>query len=115
MRDAIIEDLRKNQPSIFNKVKGRLNPFWILLDNQSSVHVFCNTIFLRNIRTVEKELHLYTPNTGMSVINKVGDLPGFGTLWLHCDEIANMLSFDGVKAKSVTRLITAALLQTSFK
>ena len=32
MKDTVIKDLRKNQPNIFNKVKGRLNPFWILLD-----------------------------------------------------------------------------------
>lgn len=99
MQDTIIEDLRKNQPSIFNNVKGRLNPFWILIDNQLTVYVFCNTpILLQNIRTVEKELHLYT-NAGMSVINVVGDLLGFGTVWLHRDGIANVLSSRGVKAK----------------
>lgn len=40
MKDKIIEDLQANQPSIFNKVKGGLNPFWILHDNQSIVQVF---------------------------------------------------------------------------
>ena len=54
-KDTIIKDFPKDQPSmIFNKVKGRLNPLWILLDNQLTVHVFCNDISLHNIRTVEK-------------------------------------------------------------
>ena len=92
MKDTIlIQDLWKNQPSIFNKVKGRLNPFWILLDNHLTVHLFCNTIFLQSIRMVEKELHQYI-NIGMSVINEVGELPGFGTSGLHRDGIANTLA-----------------------
>ena len=66
--------------------------------NQSTVHLFCKTLFLQNIRTVEKELHLYTI-AGMSVINEVGDLLGFGIVWLHQDGIDNVLSFRSVKAK----------------
>ena len=98
MKDTIIKDLWKNQSSIFNKVKGRLNPFWILLCYQTTVHVFFNTIFLQNITTVEKELHLYI-NKGMSVSNEVGDLLGFVIVWLYQDGIANVLPFKGVKAK----------------
>jgi len=33
----------------------------------------------------------------MSVIDEVGELPGFGTVWVHRKGIANVLSFKGVK------------------
>ena len=55
------------------------NMYWILLDNQLTVHVFFNVHFLANVRKVNKELHLYT-NSGMSVIDEVGEVPGFGTI-----------------------------------
>ena len=60
--------------------------------------MFYNAIFLRNIRKVDKELHLYT-NAGMSTINELGFLPGFGIVWLHRDGIANILSLHSVKSK----------------
>ena len=75
-----------------------MNPFWILLDNQSTVILFYNAFFLQNIRKVDKELHLYT-NAGISTINEVGGLPGFWTVWLHRDVIGNILSLHAVKSK----------------
>ena len=71
---------KTNMPSI--NVKDVLNIYWILLDNQSTVHVFFNVHFLVNARKVNKELRLYT-NSRMSVIDEVGKLPGFGTVWVH--------------------------------
>ena len=70
----------------------------IVLDNQSIVNMLYNTIFLWNIQKVDKALHLYT-NAGMSTIDEVGDLPGFGTVWLHRYGIAHMLSLYSVKFK----------------
>ena len=69
-KEIIIEDLSKATNSALNAIDGRLNPFWILLDNQSTVHVFYNTIFLRNIRKVNKELHLYTTMLGCQSLMK---------------------------------------------
>ena len=97
MKEVIIENLQSNKLAALNKIEGRLNPFWILLDNQSTVHVFFNTIFLRNVRKINKELHLYT-NAGKSIIDEMGDLPGFGPVWVHRNGIANILSFHAVKA-----------------
>ena len=62
------------------------------MDNQSTVHIFWNTNFLTNIRKTSRKLQLHT-NTGTSVINEIGDLPGVGTVWVHREGIANILSF----------------------
>lgn len=38
-------------------------------------------------------------NSGVSTIDKVGDIPGFGTVWLHREGIANIISLHLVKSK----------------
>eukprot|EP00536_Pseudo-nitzschia_multiseries_P007176 jgi/Psemu1/17289/gm1.17289_g len=43
-----------------NYVKGCLNLFWILLDNQSTIHYFFNTMFLVNDKKTNKRLELHT-------------------------------------------------------
>eukprot|EP00536_Pseudo-nitzschia_multiseries_P005984 jgi/Psemu1/14155/gm1.14155_g len=95
-KSVIVEDLRAKHHHTFNQTKkGKLNKYWILLDNQSIVHVFCTKDFLTNIREADDELHLYT-NARMTVITLIGDLPGFRLVWYHKDGIANVLSFNGV-------------------
>ena len=68
----------------------------MLLDNQSTVHIFWNTLFLVNVRRMTKCLELLT-NTGSTIINEIGELPGVGTIWVHWKCIANILSFHGVQ------------------
>ena len=91
-----IEDLSGKNKHVFNLImKGKVNPLWILLDSCSTVHIFCDRRFLRNIHNVNQELHLYT-NSGKSVIGQMGELPGFGLVWYHAEGIANVLSFHRV-------------------
>eukprot|EP00536_Pseudo-nitzschia_multiseries_P012009 jgi/Psemu1/30666/gm1.30666_g len=73
-------------------VRGRLDDFWILLDNQSTVHIFCNEMFFLIVCKTPKKLELHT-NAGSIIIDKIGELPGVGTIWLHREGIANILSF----------------------
>ena len=98
IQDDLVEDMRGNDKYCLNMkhVKGRLNPFWVLLDNQSTVNIFWNDMFLVNIRKSSKPLLLYT-NAGNTIINKIGELPGVGTVWLHQEGIANILSFHQVQ------------------
>ena len=98
IQDDLVEDMRGNDKYCLNMkhVKGRLNPFWVLLDNQSTVNIFWNDMFLVNIRKSSKPLLLYT-NAGNTIINEIGELPGVGTVWLHREGIANILSFHQVQ------------------
>eukprot|EP00536_Pseudo-nitzschia_multiseries_P006618 jgi/Psemu1/15739/gm1.15739_g len=82
--EVLVENVRRNKKHAFNQSRGRINPYWVLLDNQS---------------TATDELYLYT-NAGMTIITHVGDLPGSGTVWFHPEGIANVLSFDGVAKTS---------------
>ena len=84
--DSITIDV-SNTDHIFNNNNnnnGRLPASWILLDNQSTVNVFCT-----------KRLNLHT-NTSSAIIDEIGELPGFGTVWVHRTGIANILSLTKV-------------------
>ena len=52
-------------------------------------------MFLVNIHITTRRLNLHK-NAGEAIINEIGDLPGFGTVWVHCNGITNILSLDAV-------------------
>jgi hypothetical protein len=53
---------------------------------------------LKNIHDTKKALSLHC-NAGVTTVNKIGYLPGYGTVWFYEDCIANILSLNNVKKK----------------
>ena len=69
----------------------------LLLDNQSLVHVFCNSQFVSNVRSAERQLKL-SCNGGNLPISEVADFDGFNKeVWYSEDAITNILSLSLVK------------------
>jgi len=71
---------------------------WILLDNQLTVDVFQNKDLLTNIRDSGRVLRIHC-NAGVATTTIVGDLPGYGEVWLYEKGIANILSLLRVKER----------------
>ena len=79
------------------KATGRAVPsWWILLDNQSTVDVFCEGRLLKNIRKSPTSCRI-SCNAGVVIVNLIGDLPGYpAPVWYHPGGIANILSLHRV-------------------
>jgi len=69
----------------------KLPKTWILLDNQSTVDVFCNEEMLTDISIGTGTMDMHC-NAGVTSTILIGELPGYGTVWLHQGVIANILS-----------------------
>jgi len=71
---AFVQDVTSNTSD-----KAAIPDSWILLDSQSTVDMFKNKKLLKNIRDAKKALSLHC-NAGIAMVNKIGDLPGYGTV-----------------------------------
>ena len=81
-------------PCMFQQ-SGRpgLPPTWVLLDNCSTVNVFCNPDLLHNIRPTNIPLRVQC-NAGVTTTDLIGDFPGLTTpVYFDPHGVANILSF----------------------
>jgi hypothetical protein len=74
---------------------GQVPKAWILLGSQSTVDVFHNHGLLQNIRRF-MDIHC---NAGVTSMNLVGGLPGYGEVWFNPNGIANIVSLSRVKER----------------
>ena len=74
---------------------------WLLLDNQSMMDLIANPRMLLNIRRVQSEDAIRVHcNSGVKVVDRIGDLPGYGTVWYEPTVIANIMSMSRATKKS---------------
>ena len=73
---------------------GQVVPLtWLLLDSQSTVDLIANPRILLNVRKVRsKDAICGHCNSGVKVLDRVGNLPVYGTVWYEPTGIANILS-----------------------
>jgi Zinc knuckle len=69
---------------------------WILLDNQSTIDVFCNKHLLADVHRSDKLMSIHC-NAGVVTTSDIGTLPGYGDVWYHSTGIANILSLSRVR------------------
>jgi hypothetical protein len=70
----------------------------ILLNNQSTVSLFCNSDMVEGIRKVDEELRLAT-NGGELCTNLKATVPGFQDVWYNSKAITNIFSFAEMEDK----------------
>ena len=80
---------------------GRALPLtWILLGSQLTADLIANPKMLFNIRKVlgEDAIQVHC-NSRVKIVDRVSDLPGYGTVWYKPTGIANILSISRATKK----------------
>ena len=85
-------------PHILSQSDEIISPTWILLYNQSTLDVFLSKNLLRSFRKANRDLVIFLAG-GNTMINLVGYLHGYWTVWFHLGVISNKLSLSKVAEK----------------
>ena len=81
------------QMAMHNSTGQAVPLIWFLLDSESTVDLIANPKMLLNIRKVRgKDAIQLHCNSGDKIVDRVGDLPGYGTVWYKPTGNANILS-----------------------
>jgi Reverse transcriptase (RNA-dependent DNA polymerase) len=96
--DKEIEDESKKDIEIVMYQGNNIKKDWIILDNGSTVDIFCNKQLLKNVRETSDSVRVRC-NAGVTVTNMKGELPGYGTVWYNPNGMANILSLARVSEK----------------
>ena len=62
---------------ILSQAKIAINRNWLLIENQSTVHVIYNPKLLNSIQRSERTMHIFY-NAGVNTTDMFGDMPGVG-------------------------------------
>ena len=83
--------------TIHNNTGSAVTLKWIFLGSQSTVDLIENERMLVKTRTVQGEGAIRVNyNSDVKIVERVGDLPGYGTGWYKPTGIANILSMSMV-------------------
>jgi hypothetical protein len=84
--------------------EDKINPMWILCDNESTIDVIKNPDLIVNVRRAKRHIELTGIGKEPIKIQLEGELPGYGTVYFHPEVAANILSFHKLtkRFKSVT-------------
>ena len=84
-----------------HKATGCVVPLtWILLDSHSTVYLIANPKIMVNISKVRVKYAIWVHcNSGSKIVDRVGDLPGYVTVWYKPTGIAKILSMSRAKNK----------------
>ena len=89
---------------------------WILLDNQSSVTIFCNKDMVNNVRESENGQSMYlATNGGTLVTTKKATLSDWGDVWFNEQVITNTFGCAEMSDRYRTRMMVKMLVAESAK
>ena len=90
-----------NAPMAMHNATGKAVPLtWIPLDSQLTVDLIANPKIMLNISKVQGEdaIRVYC-NSGVKIVDRDGDLPGYGNVWYKPTGITNILSMSRTTKK----------------